>query len=222
MMWLPRSDAPRSGSTSVDRAHCRRSPEHASLYLLELYPNAPLRQDMARAGWSQAPDDDAAEMYEDAMRACSIGRRLSPIRDLERRACRGASRATTSSTGRTASGWRSGAARTARAAASGGGTWPATAEYMARVAGTGPGSVPRRGPQPNGPGRGGADHGAAAGGGVDVEAVGRALRRGRRAAVGRRAGPPCRGGDAASWRGRGCGSRGQGMLLANEVLSVFV
>ena len=38
-------------------------PEHASLYLLELYPNAPLKEDMARAGWSQAPDDDAAEMY---------------------------------------------------------------------------------------------------------------------------------------------------------------
>jgi oxygen-independent coproporphyrinogen-3 oxidase len=39
------------------------SPEHASLYLLELYPNAPLKEDMARAGWSLAPDDDAAEMY---------------------------------------------------------------------------------------------------------------------------------------------------------------
>jgi oxygen-independent coproporphyrinogen-3 oxidase len=33
------------------------------LYLLELYPNAPLKEDMARAGWSQAPDEDAAEMY---------------------------------------------------------------------------------------------------------------------------------------------------------------
>jgi oxygen-independent coproporphyrinogen-3 oxidase len=42
-------------------------PEHASLYILELYPNAPLKEDMARAGWSQAPDDDAAEMYEAAM-----------------------------------------------------------------------------------------------------------------------------------------------------------
>jgi oxygen-independent coproporphyrinogen-3 oxidase len=38
-------------------------PEHASLYLLELYPNAPLKEDMARAGWSLAPDDDAADMY---------------------------------------------------------------------------------------------------------------------------------------------------------------
>ena len=38
-------------------------PDHASLYLLELYPNAPLKEEMARGGWSQAPDDIAAEMY---------------------------------------------------------------------------------------------------------------------------------------------------------------
>ena len=38
-------------------------PDHASLYLLELYPNAPLRDEMARAGWCQAPDEMAAEMY---------------------------------------------------------------------------------------------------------------------------------------------------------------
>jgi oxygen-independent coproporphyrinogen-3 oxidase len=37
------------------------------LYLLELYPNAPLKEDMARGGWSLAPDDDAAEMYLRAM-----------------------------------------------------------------------------------------------------------------------------------------------------------
>jgi oxygen-independent coproporphyrinogen-3 oxidase len=33
------------------------------LYLLEIYPNAPLRDEMARAGLSPAPDDDAAQMY---------------------------------------------------------------------------------------------------------------------------------------------------------------
>jgi oxygen-independent coproporphyrinogen-3 oxidase len=38
-------------------------PDHASLYLLEIYPNAPLRDEMARSRWSLAPDDDAAEMY---------------------------------------------------------------------------------------------------------------------------------------------------------------
>ncbi len=61
MMWLPQQT----------REHWRHNvdalididPEHASLYLLELYPNAPLKEDMARSGWSQAPDEDAAEMY---------------------------------------------------------------------------------------------------------------------------------------------------------------
>src|SRR5256885_2908281 len=43
-------------------------PEHASLYILELYPNAPLREAMARSKWSLAPDDDAADMYLEAMR----------------------------------------------------------------------------------------------------------------------------------------------------------
>src|SRR4029453_6163109 len=33
------------------------------LYLLELYPNAPLKETMTRERWSLAPDDDAAEMY---------------------------------------------------------------------------------------------------------------------------------------------------------------
>ena len=39
------------------------APDHLSMYLLELYPNAPLKDEMARAQWSQAPDDDAAAMY---------------------------------------------------------------------------------------------------------------------------------------------------------------
>jgi oxygen-independent coproporphyrinogen-3 oxidase len=61
MMWLPQqsqSDWRGNVESLIDV-----SPDHASLYLLELYPNAPLKEDMARAGWSQAPDDDAAEMY---------------------------------------------------------------------------------------------------------------------------------------------------------------
>jgi oxygen-independent coproporphyrinogen-3 oxidase len=61
MMWLPQQ-TPAHWRESVD-ALIDVSPEHASLYLLELYPNAPLKEDMARAGWSLAPDDDAAEMY---------------------------------------------------------------------------------------------------------------------------------------------------------------
>jgi oxygen-independent coproporphyrinogen-3 oxidase len=50
---------------SVD-ALVESGPEHASLYLLEIYPNAPLREEMARAGWSVAPDEDAAAMYLEA------------------------------------------------------------------------------------------------------------------------------------------------------------
>ena len=38
-------------------------PDHASLYLLELYPNAPLRDEMTNNGWSLTSDEDAAGMY---------------------------------------------------------------------------------------------------------------------------------------------------------------
>jgi oxygen-independent coproporphyrinogen III oxidase len=61
MMWLPQQRV-EEWLSSVD-ALIHVGPEHASLYLLEVYPNAPLRDEMARAGWSRAPDDDAAEMY---------------------------------------------------------------------------------------------------------------------------------------------------------------
>jgi oxygen-independent coproporphyrinogen-3 oxidase len=65
MMWLPQQRIA-EWQESVE-ALIDVGPDHASLYLLELYPNAPLREDMARAGWSQAPDDDAADMYVWAM-----------------------------------------------------------------------------------------------------------------------------------------------------------
>jgi oxygen-independent coproporphyrinogen III oxidase len=61
MMWLPQQTQ-EHWRFNVEEL-IAAGPEHASLYLLELYPNAPLKEDMARAGWSQAPDDDAAEMY---------------------------------------------------------------------------------------------------------------------------------------------------------------
>ena len=61
MMWLPEQRVA-DWLESVDAAIALR-PDHLSLYLLEVYPNAPLKEDMARAGWSQAPDDDAADMY---------------------------------------------------------------------------------------------------------------------------------------------------------------
>ena len=65
MMWLPEQRVD-DWLASVDAA-IACGPDHLSLYLLEVYPNAPLKDDMARAQWSQAPDDDAATMYMTAM-----------------------------------------------------------------------------------------------------------------------------------------------------------
>ena len=61
MMWLPQQSVS-EWLESVDELVALR-PDHASMYMLELYPNAPLRDEMARSRWSLAPDDDAAEMY---------------------------------------------------------------------------------------------------------------------------------------------------------------
>jgi oxygen-independent coproporphyrinogen-3 oxidase len=61
MMWLPGQTV--AGWLANVEALIEAGPDHASLYLLEIYPNAPLKDEMARGGWSQAPDDDAAEMY---------------------------------------------------------------------------------------------------------------------------------------------------------------
>ena len=61
MMWLPQQSIPQ-WMESVE-ALVALGPEHASMYMLELYPNAPLRDAMARSAWSLAPDDDAADMY---------------------------------------------------------------------------------------------------------------------------------------------------------------
>jgi oxygen-independent coproporphyrinogen-3 oxidase len=61
MMWLP-GQSTGEWLSSVE-ALIDLHPDHASLYLLEIYPNAPLRDEMARGGWSVAPDDDAAAMY---------------------------------------------------------------------------------------------------------------------------------------------------------------
>lgn len=65
MMWLPGQRVDQWLS-SVDHL-IELGPDHASMYLLELYPNAPLREEMARGGWSQAPDEDAETMYLEAL-----------------------------------------------------------------------------------------------------------------------------------------------------------
>jgi oxygen-independent coproporphyrinogen III oxidase len=51
-----------SVATAIDLA-----PEHISLYILEVYPHLPLRQDIDRHGWEQPADDETVEMYETAM-----------------------------------------------------------------------------------------------------------------------------------------------------------
>src|SRR5262249_38567312 len=65
MMWLP-GQAVADWLDNVDEA-VRVAPDHLSLYLLEVYPNAPLKEEMVRMRWSLAPEDDAAAMYEEAM-----------------------------------------------------------------------------------------------------------------------------------------------------------
>jgi putative oxygen-independent coproporphyrinogen III oxidase len=65
MLWLPQQRLEEWQAT-IDGL-IELEPDHASLYLLELYPNAPLKETMARERWSLAPDDDAAEMYLWAM-----------------------------------------------------------------------------------------------------------------------------------------------------------
>ena len=61
MMWLPAQS--RAACAASLEALLALAPDHASLYMLELYPNAPLREEAARHGWSQAPDEDAVAMY---------------------------------------------------------------------------------------------------------------------------------------------------------------
>jgi oxygen-independent coproporphyrinogen-3 oxidase len=65
MLWLPAQSRARCAASVAGLVAL--SPDHASLYMLELYPNAPLQEEAARRGWSQAPDEDAAAMYLDAL-----------------------------------------------------------------------------------------------------------------------------------------------------------
>jgi oxygen-independent coproporphyrinogen-3 oxidase len=75
MFWLP-GQTRESWRHTIDHA-VALAPDHLSIYLLELYPNAPIKESIARAmtsaaggstaGWTQATDDDAADMYLDAL-----------------------------------------------------------------------------------------------------------------------------------------------------------
>jgi oxygen-independent coproporphyrinogen-3 oxidase len=73
MLWLP-GQSRVSWRATVNRA-IEVAPDHLSLYLLELYPNAPLRDAMARGidrrdgDWRQTADDEAADMYLEGLEA---------------------------------------------------------------------------------------------------------------------------------------------------------
>jgi oxygen-independent coproporphyrinogen-3 oxidase len=65
MMGLPGQDVGQWRS-SVEEA-IAVAPDHLSLYILEVYPHLPLKQEIDRQGWPQPPDEAVAEMYEAAM-----------------------------------------------------------------------------------------------------------------------------------------------------------
>jgi len=65
MMWLPGQDVAQWLTSVVDAI--RVDADHLSLYILEVYAHLPLKQEIDRHGWTQQPDDVAAEMYESAM-----------------------------------------------------------------------------------------------------------------------------------------------------------
>ena len=86
MFWLP-GQSKDTWRATIDRA-IGLAPDHLSLYLLELYPGSPLKETMARQAqgrgasppslgpwavglgpgpWTQSSDDDAADMYLDAL-----------------------------------------------------------------------------------------------------------------------------------------------------------
>ena len=65
MMGLPEQDVAQ-WMTSVEQA-IAISPDHLSLYILEVYAHLPLRQDIDRSGWEVSSDEAVAEMYETAM-----------------------------------------------------------------------------------------------------------------------------------------------------------
>jgi len=86
MLWLPGQHAD-DWRRSVD-ALIEVAPDHASMYLLEVYPNSPLREEMARQAWSVAPDEEAADMYLEGLeRFEAAGYRHYEISNVARPGC---------------------------------------------------------------------------------------------------------------------------------------
>ncbi len=217
MMWLP-GQRLADWRMSVE-ALVALGPEHASLYLLELYPNAPLREEMARAGTSQAPDEDAADMYLWALeRLDAAGYAQYEISNVARPGRR-ARHNLKYWTGGEWLGFGCGAHSTA-----GGRRWrnlAATGEYVAVVEAGGSPAVDRRA-------LGRTERleerlftGLRLADGVNLEAVGREFGTDVWAAYGAALAPYVEAGAVVRQAERLALTR-SGMLVANEVLSVFV
>lgn len=67
MLALP-GQSPADLRVSVD-ALAGLAPEHASVYLLEIYPQSPLAAEVERHHWRRVSDDEAADMYLETMAA---------------------------------------------------------------------------------------------------------------------------------------------------------
>ena len=71
MMWLP-AQSLADWLQSIEIA-IELEPDHLSLYLLEVHAHAPLRVRMAQQQWLQAPDEEAAAMYLAALERLDAG-----------------------------------------------------------------------------------------------------------------------------------------------------
>jgi putative oxygen-independent coproporphyrinogen III oxidase len=65
MMWLPGQEVAQWLASVADAIAVNA--DHLSLYILEVYAHLPLQQEIDRHGWVQQSEDEAAEMYESAM-----------------------------------------------------------------------------------------------------------------------------------------------------------
>ena len=130
MLWLPAQS--RDDCAASIGALLELRPAHVSFYLLELYPNAPLREEMARADWSLAPDDGCRGHVSRHpwRRTDAAGYEQYEISNVARP---GSVAAITSSTGRMAPGSDSAAARTRRGPGAAGNNVADTRRYVDMV-----------------------------------------------------------------------------------------
>ena len=218
MLWLP-------GQTREDwrvsiEALIEAAPDHASLYLLEIYPNAPLRDVMARGAWSVAPDEDAADMYlEGLARLDAAGFRHYEISNVAR-------------PGREARHnlkyWRSGDWLGLGCGAHS--TWngvrwrnlTSTVDYVRRIRGGGSARVDRRALGHEERREEALFMGLRLAEGLDLRAVGAAYGVDVWARYGAELAPWVEAGHLAHAPGERLALTRQGMLVANEIMTVFI